>query len=177
MEYSYSAGKAWLKGHAVTKTEGITIDASKILADSDGQKIVRSGTCLGKITATGLARPVTRTSLAADASAETTLSVADASPFVVGDSISVGGAAATTITDIDYDNNTITVADAQTASTGDAVVGQDGSATCIGIAWDTANVTAENKAVAILVHGHVEKDSLYFYDAQVESDLPLVIFE
>lgn len=43
--------------HQMSKSTGITIDASKFTADADGDKIVPNGQVLAKITATGLYGP------------------------------------------------------------------------------------------------------------------------
>jgi hypothetical protein len=39
--------------HSMNKSVGITIDASLFTADADGNKIVKNGTVLAKVTATG----------------------------------------------------------------------------------------------------------------------------
>jgi Bacteriophage lambda head decoration protein D len=39
--------------HGMVKRSGITLDATQVTADGDGNKIVKAGTVLGKVTANG----------------------------------------------------------------------------------------------------------------------------
>jgi len=156
--------------HMVTK--GVTFDASKFR-----DKYAKAGTVVGIISATGKARPVAVTTLSSAVSTSTTLNVADASWFVVGDSITVGSGSATTITDIDYDNNVITVADAQTADAGETVKLADGAQVPVGIVAENVSLEKGDNIGAILVHGFVDKSKLANYDASFDSQLPLILFE
>lgn len=109
-------------------TNGITLDASKVPADVDGNKKIKKGMPLGKITASGKFRPYTGTKLtAAAAMGATTITVADAGRLVNGDTITIAAEAAT-ISSIDYATNVITLSAglASAKSIGDIVASNDG---------------------------------------------------
>jgi len=108
---------------------GITIDSTKVPADADGNRIIRKGMPMAKITASGKFRPYTGTTVQTTAaSAATAVILADASRLVVGDEVKIGNETKT-ISAINYETNTITVtalAGEQVAGT--VVAGTDGGA-------------------------------------------------
>jgi hypothetical protein len=107
---------------------GITLDSTKVRANSDGKNVILKGHPVGKITASGKYGPYTHTTLsAAAASTDTTITVSDASLLVAGDDIDVNGTAAT-ISSINYDTNviTLTAAVGVAKASGDSVDLNDG---------------------------------------------------
>lgn len=67
-------------------TNGITIDYTKVPADADGNKIIRIGMPVSKITASGKFRPYTTNKLAANIAANaTTATFVDPIQWIVGD--------------------------------------------------------------------------------------------
>lgn len=94
--------------------------ALKNLAGNDYVE-VPSGTVIAKC-GDSLHRPCAADALTSAAAGVTTLAVSDAYQFRVGDWVFVEATTLPTqITDIDYDNNTLTVADAITAALGETV--------------------------------------------------------
>lgn len=83
---------------------------------------IRPGTPLAYITGTKKWCPTKRSLLNGAAADDTDIVVDDARAFKVGDTISVDGGANTTISAIDYDTDTLTVAAGQTADDGSTVV-------------------------------------------------------
>jgi len=90
---------------------GITLDSSKFPAESNGDKILKKGMPVGKLS-NGKYRAYTGTTLASDISAsDTTAEVADASRYVTGDILTFDNGTNTeqkTIDSIDYTTNVIT---------------------------------------------------------------------
>lgn len=96
-------------------TNGITIDASKVPADAAGDKIIRKGMPMAKITASGKWRPYTGgLALAANvASSATSATLNDVSRLVVGDVLNLSNGTNNenvTITAINYETKVITFA-------------------------------------------------------------------
>lgn len=90
-------------------TNGITLDATKVPADADGNKKILKGMPVAKITATGKYRPYTGTTVATTAAVgATSVELSDASRLIVGEEVTIGSETKT-ISAIDYDTNTITV--------------------------------------------------------------------
>lgn len=115
----------------------VVLDSSKTY---DGKNTgyedeIRAGYLLGKITASGLYRGMTRSELTSAASATNVIRVDDPRAFIVGDSIKVDTGTARTITAIDYTTHLITLSGDTDAGevVGAAVWGQDGSATLRGV--------------------------------------------
>lgn len=128
---------------------GVTIDSTKVRANTDGKKLVSKGHPLGKITSSGKYGPYTHTTLsAAAASTDTTITVADASLLVAGDLIDVNGTAAT-INSINYDTNVITLSAAigVAKSSGDPVDLDDGRENPTVIVKNTYDVTEGDHVV------------------------------
>jgi hypothetical protein len=79
-----------LASHDVVRevTNGITIDYTKVPADASGDKIIKKGMPLSKITASGKFRPYTNNKLAANVAASaTSATFVDPIQWVVGDTI------------------------------------------------------------------------------------------
>ena len=92
------------------------------------ERELRPGTPMGQITATKLWVPCRRTTTTTTGTV-TSVVLTDSRAFKVGDTISIGSDTGITITAIDYDTDTITIASTTVAS-GEAVVVADGSQTC-----------------------------------------------
>lgn len=114
---------------------------------------IRAGWLLGKITTGGRFRPCTRTLANGAGSSATALIVDNSYPFAVGDSIKIGSGSAVTISAIVYSTHTITLAAARTWSDNDAVIGQDGSQTCLGILSSFAKLKNEENITAVHAKG------------------------
>lgn len=100
---------------------GITIDATKVTAAPNGDKIIRKGMPLAKIT-NGKFRPYTGTKVKTGAAAsDTVIELEDASRLVVGDEVKIGNETKT-ITAIDYAENKITVSALSAAAPSGTVV-------------------------------------------------------
>jgi hypothetical protein len=83
-----------------TVTNGITLDSTKVVANSDGKKIIKKGQPVGKITASGKFRPYGHTELnAGAASTDTTLTLKDVSFLFPSDVIDVNGTSVTIAAD------------------------------------------------------------------------------
>lgn len=110
-------------------TNGITLDSSKVPADSAGDKIIKKGMPVAKITASGKFRPYTGTTVAVTAAlGATTVELVDAGRLVVGDEVTIGSETKT-ISAIDYATNIITVtALAGEQAAGVVVASTDGGA-------------------------------------------------
>jgi hypothetical protein len=79
-----------LASHDVVRevTNGITIDYTKVPTDASGDKIIKKGMPLSKITASGKFRPYTNNKLAANVAANaTSATFVDPIQWVVGDTI------------------------------------------------------------------------------------------
>lgn len=92
-------------------TNGITIDASKVPADAKGNKIIKKGMPMAKITASGKFRPYTANKLAANAAASaTSAQFVDPIQWVVGDVLTLSNGTQNetkTITAINYETKTV----------------------------------------------------------------------
>jgi hypothetical protein len=173
----YTGQKEFIKDSHYATSGPITLDADKVGTDN---KIVPAGAVLGKVTASGLARmrPVTTVATAIGAGGSSDVVVDDARMFVVGDSISVDGGSANEITAIDYDENTLTLENAESSIAEDATVTvADGSQTAIGINMSDVNLDDGDVAVAYMVHGIVDSSKLIAYDSNVDSALTNIMFE
>lgn len=111
-------------------TNGITIDATKVPAATDGSKLIKKGMPMAKVSASGKFRPYTGTTVQTTAaSAATAVILTDASRLVVGDGVKIGNETKT-ISAINYGTNTITVtALAAEQVAGTAVATTDGGQT------------------------------------------------
>lgn len=106
---------------------GVTLDSTKVQANSDNKLLIKKGMPLGKM-ANGKYGPYGATTLSANAvSGATTITVVDGTRFVVGDAVKVGGEAATIVINA-INGNTLTLASGVTAprNAGDIVKVQDG---------------------------------------------------
>lgn len=135
---------------------------------------VRPGWLMGRVTAIGRWTPCKRTrALASSSGGEsssggdfTVVPVDDASAFRIGDVVSVGADANLTITDIDYDQDQITVDEPIAFAADEVVAAQDGSQTCRGILLDFVrlrnedNTAGVHKSATLLVAGLVDVDKL-----------------
>lgn len=166
---------AWLAGENY-RAFSVTIDASKVTADADGNKFVKSGTVLGKITATGLYAPVKKsaavqTQVTGDNSVK--VGTGEAAFFQVGDTISIGTITGKTITAINTATDTITISGTLGASVavGDVVKTADGLGTAVAVLFNGTNLKAGNDAEAAVFEGVVYTARLTRYNASVWADL------
>lgn len=119
--------------------------------------------------------------IVAAADADTDIQVGDASQFDVGDIITVGGGAATAVTAIDVETNTITVEDAQTADDGALVVSAPDGDYRIGTSalhWFSAEgYRGQNGLVTTRQHGEARTRALVGLTPDARDALsPMVTF-
>lgn len=139
---------------------GMTIDGTYVRDGQyeTGKKIVKVGTRLAKITSSGLYAPVRASALAsAAAAADTTIEVDDATFYMAGDALSIGGTAAT-IDSINYSTNVITLTAAVGADkvVDTTVLGTGGFGTAVAILYpDDIDVTNGDEAVGGIDHARV----------------------
>jgi len=125
---------------------------------------MRPGWALGRITATGLYVPCKRTTTTSTG-AVTALVVVNSYAFKVGDVISIGADTTKTVSAVDYTTHTLTISSTTVAS-GEAVVAEDGSQTCVGFLADFQrlrnydNSAAENKTANLVVGGALNQSYL-----------------
>lgn len=157
---------------------------SVLLAAGQGDLV--SGTVLGKITASGKYARLRRTTLSADeAAGQTVLSVADASIFSVGQTVSIMEADKTeledlgAITAVDTVGNTITVTNALTAakSTGAYIFVNDGSEVAKVILAENAPNSPADVNVAVYLGGPFYTSQLVGMDALARADLGARVVE
>ncbi len=139
---------------------GMTIDQNFVRLDQfeTGRRIVKAGTRLGKITASGLFAPVRSTTLSVAAlTTDTTITVVDARFFMAGEQVNVNGTNAT-ISSINYTTNVITLT-AQIGAAkaiGDTVKATNGLGTAVAVLYpDDIDVTDGNEAVGGIDHARV----------------------
>ncbi len=94
---------------------------------------LREGCPLARVTASATWVPCKRTTANGAGTGSTTLVVVNAAAFKVGDQVSINGGALVAITAINYGTNTLTLASAETWTSGQAVNTTDGSQICRGI--------------------------------------------
>lgn len=175
-----SAQIRWVRG-------GITIDATKVNADSTGNKRLKAGMPLGKITASGKYSPVKKTTLAAAAaSTNTTITVTNAAYFQIGDQININGTNAT-ISSINYATNVITLSAAIGAAKaiGDSVKATDGSGDAVVMLGEdvlftdynsTTGVSHRDQVVSAFDMARVITARLPFINDLVKADLKHISF-
>lgn len=156
-------------------------DVSKAQGANGQRNYLEQGVVIGKITSSGKARICTKTELASEASSATDLTVKNALPFVVGDSIKVNNGSATEITAIDYSTNVITVADAQTATANALVVGTDGSEVPVMITIDPLNFikadcVLDDVPVEGIDFGKLNQNKVTGFIDSFKTDLPHIQF-
>ena len=139
---------------------GMTIDQNFVRLDQfeAGRRIVKAGTRLGKITASGLFAPVRSTTLAVAAlSTDTTITVVDARFAMAADQLSVNGTNVT-VSSINYTTNVITLT-AQIGAAkaiGDTVKSTNGLGTAVAILYpEDIDVTDGNEAVGGIDHARI----------------------
>ncbi|MBY0587106.1 hypothetical protein K2X85_08010 [bacterium] len=127
---------------------------------------IRAGWLLGRINANSRWVPCKRTRVSNANGTGTSFIVVNASPFRVGDVITVGNDANLTISAINYSTNSITVSTSFTWADAEAVFAQDGSGTCRGVLLDNArlrnadNTAPSAKGGTLLVQGLVRSDMI-----------------
>lgn len=147
--------------------EGVTINGTLAcdgLQSTGYEKYIRAGSLLGKITATGLMVPLKRTKTNGAGAATATLVVDNSSFFQLGDTVTVGASASTTILSIVHSTNTITLAATRTWGDNEVVIATDGSGTARGILlddevrlWNEERTAAANMQAQMLIAGYVQK--------------------
>lgn len=166
-----------LSDHQIRR--GITIDADLVRLDQyiTDYKILKAGTVMGKVTATGLYGPVKKTTLAANvALGAVTSTLTDARFFQVNDTITIE-AEAVTITSINYDTNVIGHAALAAAhNAGVEVKENNGLETATGILLNTVDLTDGDVTAAILTHGVVKEARLFGSNTLTKTDLPDIQF-
>lgn len=149
------------------KPGGILID-SELAYDgaSDTPEVIRAGWPMAQIAASGKYVPWKRTVLNGAAAADTDLVVGDASAFKVGDTLTIGTTTPLTITDVNYETNTITVDTAVTEDDASDVFATDGTDVCVGFLYSTTRLTtedglsAQDKIGTLLVRGRLNRGML-----------------
>lgn len=167
-----------LSDHMIRK--GITIDDALVRTGqyTANIKLLKSGTVMAKVTATGLYGPVKKTTVAANAAlGATAVVLTDAAFFQVNDSVIIGTEAANTITAIDYATNTITVSALVAAqNAGVTVKTANGLEIADGILFNTTDLTDGDVTAAILTQAVVRATRLIANNALTQADLPKVEF-
>ncbi len=161
------------------KPGGITIDSDKSVdgANTNLTFELRAGWLMGQITASGKWCPCKRTRVNGTTGSQTTITVDNASPFQVGDVITVGADTTNTITAVDYTANTITWVGAITVADNDVVFCEDGSGVCRGVLADHVrlrnpeNDAAVDKTAKLLIEGKVKQSMLLGDDDAVIASL------
>lgn len=157
----------WIRG-------AVTLDATKVNADSTGIKRLKVGMPLGKITASGKYSPVKKTTLASEAlSTDTTITVVNVTYFQVGDAIDVSGTNAT-ISSINYATNviTLTAAIGVAKAAGDSVKATDGSGDAVVMLGNEVLFTSYDASTGV---GHKDQLASAFDMARViEARLPFI---
>lgn len=134
--------------------------------------VIEAGTLVGKVTATGYVRPLTRATLASTPSSEGTITLSASSMFKIGDSIKINDAgAASSVTGVDKTNSTITVTPAVSGNYGQKVEAQDGSATAYAVTIQNVDITSANEGVPCLVHGIAYQDYMKNLDSEARLEL------
>lgn len=142
---------------------------------------IQAGTLMGRITASGIWVPCKRTTVASGGGAGVaTCTLTNARAFKVGDTITIGGDAATIAT-INYSTNVITwTSGVQTIANADAVIGVGdlaGSETCRGVLDEFIKlkdledgVWRDKEFGKLIVAGHVQYDKVLGDLAAVRAD-------
>lgn len=130
-------------------------------ANTNYEDELRVGYLLGRISASGLYRGLTRTRANGAGAATATLVVDDARTFKAGDTITVGANTGCVISSINYSTNTITLSATKTWSDRDVVFCQDGSGTFAGILGEFVKLKDEDAVFRdkytahIIIAGHI----------------------
>jgi hypothetical protein len=163
-------------------TRGVTIDAAKVRTGQyvASRKILKAGTPLGKITATGLRGPVKKTTLKTAASAtDTSVTLVDPQFFQVGDTIIVGTeASAIAIDALDYTTGVATLHSGLTGNQAKDVTIKvnNGLETATGLLLESIDLTDGNAAVAGVTQGVVTSARIPGYNALIAADLTRIEF-
>lgn len=160
----------------------VLIDGSNAIdGGNTGQTdLLRAGWILGKISSTHRFVPCKRTRANGAGTSATALVVDNAAAFKVGDAISIGGGASTTISAIVYSSHQLTLAAARTWSDDAVVAATDGSATPRGVLLDNVDLqqsdesTASHKSAGMLIQGAVQVDQLLGDVATVRLDVSTI---
>lgn len=143
-----------------------------------GFGVVAKGRVLGKITASGKYAPYASTVLTVDpAISATSITVNDASAFIVGDTVKVGTeAAAIAITAIV--GNVITLASGLVAdqANGAAVITQDGRQTAVCILDNDADTASSDVGASAFIAGIFDSTQILGADATAKTALKLCYF-
>jgi hypothetical protein len=165
-----------LSDHMIRK--GITIDDALVRTGqyTADVKLLKSGTVMAKVTATGLHGPVKKTTVSANAAlGATDVVLTNAAFFQVNDSVIIGTEAAKVISAIDYGTNTITVTALVAAqAAGVTVKANNGLETADGILFNTTDVTDGDTGAAILTQAVVKEVRLIGSNALTKADLTKV---
>lgn len=160
-------------------TRGITLDADLVRTGQyeANKQILKAGTPIGEVTATGLHGPVKKTTLAANVAAGAANStLTDARFFQVGDTILID-AEAVTITSINYDTRVIGHAALAGAHNAGVTVREDnGLETAVGILTQSVDLTDGDVAAAVVTHAVVREVRILGINALIKADLPKVEF-
>lgn len=172
----------------IFKPGGAVLDSSKCVdqLNTGLTWVLRAGWALGRITSGNKFRLCTRTRANGAGSTSTSLTVDNAGAFLAGDSIKVGSNSAQAIVSINYSTNVITLTTGISWSDRDAVIGQDGSQTCVGFLAESVplrasdNVTAADRVGKLVTAGALNKayllgdvDSIYAATGQLVSDIQI----
>lgn len=156
----------------------VVLDGNKAIDGANGSFTyeIRAGWLMGRVTTGGLWRPCPRTTASGSGSSSTALVVVNAAAFRAGDTIKIGSNANVVANAINYATNTLTLASAQSWSSGDAVRVQDGSETCRGVLLDFVklrtddNTLPASRSAGMAIQGAVKAGMLLGDAAAIRAD-------
>jgi len=174
-------------GYGVTQTQSfLEVLASTDLASKipggvllvTGFGVVNKGRVLGKITASGKFAPYTSTTLAANAALNAiSITLVDASAFIVSDTIIVGTAAAIAITVIAGNVLTLAAPGLSVAqTTGAAITTNDGRSTAVCILDNDQDTTLSDIGASAWDTGKFVKANCFGVDANAQTALQMCKF-
>jgi hypothetical protein len=175
----YSTDVEFLASKKNLVPKAVTIDADLVRTGqyTADRKIIKSGTPIGKVTATGLYGPVRKTTLAANVGVGATSSVlVDARFFMTGETILINNESVT-ITSINYDTNTIGHAALAGAHNAGVTVREDnGLETADCILMNSLDVTDGDAAGAAVTQAVVREARIPAINSLIKADLTRVEF-
>lgn len=178
---SYETDVEFLASRKNMVTKAVTLDADLVRTGqyTANKKILKSGTPLGKVTATGLFGPVKKTTVKTTAAANQKLvELTDARFFQVGDTIVVGSEAAQAIAALNYDTGVATMTNNLVAeqAAGVTVKEDNGLETADCILFNTIDLTDGDAAAAALTQAVVKEARIPAVNSLIKADLSRVEF-
>jgi hypothetical protein len=173
---AYTSMKAFILSDTVLSAFTKTFDIS-LLPDVN---TIEGGIVVGEVTATGKARLYTKATVKTAGTSITDIELdVPITPFVVGDSVDIGGSIFN-VTDVNYDTNIITVDTAVTVAAGDVIKGTDGSETAIGLLRQNLDLFGdfadEDQQEAVIDVAVVAEDMIELLDDAAKTKLKNITF-